>query len=177
MAWRNRSLTLYYRAWDTEANAPITGDVANHTLRVIKDGTASAPTNSPAEVDATNCPGEYKLVLTAAEMNGENIRLAGKSSTTGVVIFGDSIATENAIAGNVNDAGAAAGDFDGNSGLSASDDFYNGAVLIFTSGTLSGMGRRILDYTGSSRNIALETAFPTAPTNGDTFVILGWVEP
>lgn len=80
--------TVYYVAWDTSANAPKTGDVSNHTLRWVKDGTASAPTNSPAEVDATNAPGWYKLTVTATEAQCLKGLVAGKSSTGGVVIFG-----------------------------------------------------------------------------------------
>ena len=49
MATRGVAMTIAYVAWDTEANAGKTGDVANHTLRWIKDGTAAAPTNAPTE--------------------------------------------------------------------------------------------------------------------------------
>lgn len=80
--------TVYYVAWDTSANAPKTGDVSNHTLRWVKDGTAAAPTNSPAEVDATNAPGWYKLTVTATEAQCISGLIAGKSSTADVVVFG-----------------------------------------------------------------------------------------
>jgi hypothetical protein len=53
MASRGQSLTITYVAWDTANNAGKTGDVANHTLRWIKDGTSAAPVNSPSEVDPT----------------------------------------------------------------------------------------------------------------------------
>jgi hypothetical protein len=71
--------------------------VANHTLRVITDGTAAAPDNSPAEVDATNCPGEYKIELSASEMNGDSIILCGKSSTSDVVIIPVKLTTEQGL--------------------------------------------------------------------------------
>ena len=77
---------LYYRAWDTANNAYKTGDVANHTLRWNKDGTAAATTNSPSEVDATNQPGLYKVTLTATEMQCESGCLGGKSSTSNIVL-------------------------------------------------------------------------------------------
>lgn len=86
MASRGQSITVTYVAWDTVANAGKTGDVANHTLRWVKDGTSAAPTNSPSEVDATNAPGLYKLVLTASECTCDFGVLAGKSSTTGISI-------------------------------------------------------------------------------------------
>ena len=75
-----------YHAVDESTGAYKTGDVANHTLRYIKDGVSSAPTNSPAEVDATNAPGAYKLVLTNAETNATLGYVVGKSSTANVQI-------------------------------------------------------------------------------------------
>jgi hypothetical protein len=86
MPSRGQTITLTYTAWDFVNNVPKTGDVANHTLRWVKDGTASAPTNAAAELDATNAPGEYKLVLTATECTANAGKLVGKSSTSGVYI-------------------------------------------------------------------------------------------
>lgn len=81
------SITIEYVAWDTAANAGKTGDVGNHTLKWIKDGTPATPTNSPSEVDSTNAPGIYKLTLTATECQCYVGMLAGKSGTTGVVVL------------------------------------------------------------------------------------------
>lgn len=78
------------------------------------------------------------------------------------------------ITGSVNDVSPAAGSFAGDAGLEGTnDDFYNGLVLVFTSGNLAGIGRRISDYTASSRLITLEKAFPIAPANSDQFSIIG----
>lgn len=79
---------VHYIAWDTENNAMKTGDVANHTIYWVKDGTAAAAANSPAEVDAVNTPGLYKLTVTAAEAQCLKGFVAGKSSTENIVIFG-----------------------------------------------------------------------------------------
>lgn len=94
MASRGQSITVTYVAWDTVNNVGKTGDVANHTLRWVKDGTSAAPTNSPAEVDATNAPGLYKLVLTASECTCDFGVLAGKSSSTGISIVPVSVSFE-----------------------------------------------------------------------------------
>jgi hypothetical protein len=94
MALKNVALILVYRAWNASTGLPVTGDSANHTLRLIRDGVAAAPTNAPAEVDATNAPGEYSLSLTAAEMNANSVTLSGKSSTANVVILGQQVITE-----------------------------------------------------------------------------------
>lgn len=94
MASRGQSIVITYVAWDTSSNIGKTGDVANHTLRWIKDGTASAPTNSPSEIDATNSPGVYKITLTAAECTCNSGTLAGKSSSANVSIMPQSVTFE-----------------------------------------------------------------------------------
>ena len=86
MATRGIAMTIAYVAWDTSANAGKTGDVANHTLRWIKDGTSTVPTNSPAEVDSVNAPGIYKIALTASEADCDIGILCGKSATSDVSI-------------------------------------------------------------------------------------------
>lgn len=77
--------------------------------------------------------------------------------------------------GSVNDAGASTTVFIGDSSLSAVDDFYNGSVLVFTSGTMR-IARRITDYTGATKTFTFGTAFPAAPANGVTFDIIGRIE-
>lgn len=62
--------------------------------------------------------------------------------------------------------------FAGSSSLSSSDDRYNNAQVLFTSGALKGRSFRITDYVGSTRTLTVET-MPVAPTAGDTFVIGG----
>ncbi len=94
MAIKNQSIIIQFTAWDTANNAGKTGDSANFTLKLIQDGTAATPTNSPSEVDATNCPGVYKITLTNDEMNYSTVTLAGKSSSTGIVIIPVHIVTE-----------------------------------------------------------------------------------
>lgn len=87
MATRAVQQVITYLAWDTSANTYKTGDSANHTLRWVKDGTASATTNATAEVDATNLPGVYKVTMTSTETDCLEGMLGGKSSTANVVII------------------------------------------------------------------------------------------
>jgi hypothetical protein len=84
---KGTSVVLCYFAFDTINNEGKTGDVANHTLRLIKDGTEATPTNAPAEVDSTNCPGLYKLTVTAAESDFVSLMLTGESSTANIEII------------------------------------------------------------------------------------------
>lgn len=81
-----------------------------------------------------------------------------------------------AAAGTVNDAGASATDFITDL-AEASDDHYNGALLMFISGNLKGQSRYIEDYTGLTKScnfdaITANTGFTEAPANSDKFVIL-----
>jgi hypothetical protein len=94
MATRGVEMTVSFLAWDTAANAAKTGDSSNFTTRWIKDGTASAPTNSVSEVDATNAPGVYKLTLTSTETDANIGTLAGKSSTASVSLIPTTIQFE-----------------------------------------------------------------------------------
>lgn len=87
MASKGQSIVVTYVAWDTVNNVGKTGDVANHTLRWIKDGTSSAPTNTATEVDVTNAPGIYKITLTTDECTCNSGTLAGKSSTANISIM------------------------------------------------------------------------------------------
>lgn len=66
--------------------------------------------------------------------------------------------------------------FAGSSSLSSTDSWYVGSVLVFTSGTLDGIARKITSYTGSTRLITVTAAWPTAPTAADTFRILGRID-
>ncbi len=102
MATRAVQTVVSYTAWDTLAQAGKTGDVANHTLRWLKDGVAAAPTNAAAEIDSTNLPGEYKVTLTSTETDCLFGEIGGKSSTANIIIVPTRIAFEavpNAAAG------------------------------------------------------------------------------
>jgi hypothetical protein len=101
MAVKNQALTVVYYAFNTSTGAYVTGDVANHTVNVVTDGTDAAATNTPLEVDATNQPGAYKVTLTAAEMNGNLISWGGKSSTSNVILVGGEVATDQGKFGDV----------------------------------------------------------------------------
>lgn len=54
---------------------------------------------------------------------------------------------------------------------SAVDNFYNGRVIIFTSGALVGQATAITDYTGSTQTFTVTTMTGT-PASGVTFVIV-----
>jgi len=70
----------------TDADGGKTGDKAQFTLKLVKDGVLDGVDGSITEVDSTNAPGMYWVPLTAAENTGSMITLCGVSSTSGVTI-------------------------------------------------------------------------------------------
>jgi len=54
----------------------------------------------------------------------------------------------------------------------ATDDHYNGMILVFTSGSaVGGQARKITDYVGATKIITIDTALAAIPTVGDGFQI------
>jgi hypothetical protein len=53
----------------------------------------------------------------------------------------------------------------------ATDDHYNGRIVVFITGVLAGQATDITDYTGATKLITM-TALTEAPGNGDRFVIV-----
>ena len=53
----------------------------------------------------------------------------------------------------------------------ATDDHYNGRIIIWTSGVLTGQATDITDYDGTSKLLTF-TAVTEAPSNGDGFIII-----
>lgn len=134
---------------------------------------------------ATPATAGYPVVLHKSGTGVGELNLAsGVVDANAVQIAGNATAADNAeayfvgglVTGNVNDASPATTDFNGSAGLSATDSFYVGSVLAFTSGTLAGLARRITSYTGATKNLTFAQAWPTAPANSDTFVILGRID-
>lgn len=200
MASRGQSITVTYKAWDVVNNVGKTGDVANHTLRWIKDGTSSAPTNSPSEVDATNLPGVYKLVLTTAECTCDYGVLGGKSSTANIIIIEVAIDFEQlpTAAPNTNlglpivdstlgvklqdlfspvaHTGTAqsgsASDITLAAGASSTNDLYTGMLLAIISGTGAGQVRRIVTYVGSTKIASIDWNWTTNPDATSVYAVL-----
>ena len=190
MPVRAQALTMHYFA--TDSDGPKTGDVGNHALRIIEDGVVGTIAASPAEIDATNAPGMYKVVISAAESTADVVPLCGKSSSSGVTISQSSwsnIANVGAVNGNLNaaiaqaagagsmvvgelTAGSATGVLKGTGSMSTTDDFYNNRLLILTSGALSGQGRRINDYLGAAKTFYVDGDYTSAPSSGDDFIIV-----
>jgi hypothetical protein len=55
---------------------------------------------------------------------------------------------------------------------SATNDFYNGHVVLIISGTGAGQARTIIDYDGGTKVATVHKAWGTNPANNDTFMII-----
>ena len=82
-------------AWDTAADEPKTGDAANITAYVSKDGGAAVQTNdvNPTELSAANMKGAYQFDMTQAESNADLLDLLAASATANVKLDPVSIYT------------------------------------------------------------------------------------
>lgn len=75
-------------AFDQLTGLPATGEAANITAEISKDGGASAATNdaNPTEIDATDHPGWYLFDMTQTEMNADLIHLTAVCSSTSILV-------------------------------------------------------------------------------------------
>jgi hypothetical protein len=82
-------------AFNFSTGAPDTGDAANITGYVSKDGgtVTVLGTSTPTEMDSTNAKGWYLFTLAQAETNGDGLLFTGKSSTANIVLVGALIYT------------------------------------------------------------------------------------
>lgn len=82
------------------------------------------------------------------------------------------------IADTVNDTGATTTTFKGGgtATLSSTDDFYVDSVVIFTSGTLAGIGGKVSAYNGTTKQFTLASPLPVGPANGVSLILLGHQE-
>ena len=82
------SQKIYVFAENATTRVGVSGEAANITARISKDGGAVAQTNdvNPTEVDATYMPGVYAFDATQAETNANMVVLAALCTTSGVVI-------------------------------------------------------------------------------------------
>jgi hypothetical protein len=140
---RGQSYIVDFVEWDLANNAPKTGDAANITVRISKDGGAlTAATNNPVEVDATNAPGLYRITLTASEMDANTIEVVPKSTTANTYCQVVTILTERGRVDTTLSSRATAAD-----------------VWGYSSRTLTGFGTLVSDiWSHSSRTL---TSFGT----------------
>jgi len=82
-------------AFDSDTGLAATGEAANISAEISKDGGASAATNdaAPAELDATDHPGWYLFDMTQTEMNADMIIISPACSSDGIVLHPVALST------------------------------------------------------------------------------------
>lgn len=144
---------------------------ANFEVRTIQSDVAGLSSDLSAilEDTGTTLPGQIENASSslAIEINQNEAKIDTLNANLDVLL-GALVVVQSTV----NDATATVTSFV-TSLTNAVDDFYNNAVLMFTSGALSGQTRRISDYNGTTKTITLDPALTSAPANGAAFTIVG----
>ena len=89
--------TLTLSAFDSATGTQKTGDAANILMYVDIDdagpNTITSNSGVPTEIDSTKSKGDYKIVLSQSETNGNKLHFTGKSTTSGIVVVSKTIYT------------------------------------------------------------------------------------
>jgi hypothetical protein len=142
--------------------------------KISKDGAAFANTTNGFTHTGS---GVYALVLTATEMDADTVAVVVVDQSGPKVWKDRVLMLENTplrsgiLRQSVAQAGAA-GSITLDAGASATNDFYNGALVALVSGTGAGQARVIRDYTGASKVAAVGRNWVTNPDATTGFVVL-----
>lgn len=147
--------------------------LASGDVKISKDGGAEANlTTLPAVTPASST--SVKVTVSASEMDADNITITFRDAAGAqwcdlkINIQPSSLG----VPGAVNDGSATTTSFV--STLTGyGDDFFNGAFLLFTDGTLQGQSRKVSDYVSATGTFTLASATTSAPANSTPFIVLG----
>lgn len=150
--------------------------ISSTALTALAAITTAHTDNYGIEVSATYAPGVYRVDWPdAAFATGVDRVLLSLISSTGhhaseVVPLMEPLR----LKGSVTTATGLSTTAFRDSARSATADFYNDMIVCWTTGTLKGLAFRITDYGGSAGNYEFTTStMPSAPANGDEYVIIG----
>lgn len=137
-------------------------------VKISKNGAAFvSATNAPAEINST---GRYSLALTAQETNAAFIHVyIEKAGMRPCDILGPM--SDQPAAAVVADAGNTATTFVTDL-VSAVTDFWKGALVVFTSGTLAGQVKKVTGYNGTTKAITVADGFTSVPSATDLFLLV-----
>jgi len=152
-------------------NAPTNGDLtATMKSSVTTAATAATPT---AAAVTGNVGGNVvgSVASVTAEVSADVVKISGDGTAADrLEAVLDAMPTGLVVDDNDPDPLATA--FETNL-TETTNDHYNGAFLVFSSGVLLGQSRKISDYDGTSKVITVAVAFTEAPAGGDAFLIVG----
>lgn len=169
-------------AFDATTNLPKTGDQANITASVSKDGGAvtDLADTSATQEDATKAPGYYQFDLSQAESNADILAFSGRSSTANVVVIATPVVVFTRPKLVLRDGTAQSGgntNIQLDAGASAIDDYYSGGTIILTGGAGAGQARALYGYIGANKTATIHANYPWAvnPDATTTFVIIAGI--
>ena len=125
------------------------------------------------DIDAATGAKANTTAITATGY-GSGHGIAAVAGATGQDING--VLAEMVLRTNICQASTAA-DAVLDTGASASNDYYNGAIIMIVAGTGAGQSRYITDYVGASKTCSLNRNWTTAPDTSSRFIILGGDDP
>jgi hypothetical protein len=140
---------------------------------ISQDGGGFAnTTNSPSELNFPGpvASGRYSLALTAAEMDADNIHLVFKAAGMDEADYLLQTSGEE-TAQVVADGGNTALTFKTDR-TEAIDNYWQDALLLFTSGSLVGQVKKITGYNGTTKFVTVGTGFTGTPAVTDRFVLV-----
>jgi len=134
--------------YDTEM-ARITANVATETKQDLQATVAICTEARLAELDAANLPADIDAILADTSVLGEQITLTGTANAGDTTV-------KITLTGGV-----------------ATDNYYNGQLVIITGGTGVGQARTILKYIAAGTAATPTRDFAVAPDDTSTFVVVG----
>jgi hypothetical protein len=144
------------------------GNIKADALAISGDATAAD--NAESFFDGTGYAGTNNTIPTVTDVTNE-------VSADVTAISGDSTAADRLealmdgiIVAQVNDASATTTSFIADGFTEATNDHFNGRLITFISGALSGQQTAITDYVGATQTFTV-TALTEAPADDDFFVI------
>lgn len=190
---KNQAYRVTFPIYDTSGE--LVTAAGSLDSEISKDGGAFTDVSPGEATEIAASSGMYYLDLTATEMNADTVAIIVKSTggTTTPIVLYPAEATDipvDAVA--VSGSTAAADDLEASiltvvqgtaqtgtlsttqmtSDLSeATNDHYNGRIIIWTSGLLLNQATNITDYVGSGGLLTF-TQVTDIPSNGDTFIIV-----
>lgn len=140
---------------------------------ISKDGAAAVnTTNLPTAISGAPA-GAYSLVLTAAEMDANEVLVMVTHPSAGAYDEKHKTAAGAGpySASVVANGGNTATTFDTDRTESTADHWKD-ALLCFTTGALEGQVKKVSAYDGTTKFVTLSSAFTGAPAAGDRFLLI-----
>ena len=129
------------------------------------------------EVAAILAAVDTEVAAIKAKTDSLTFTVANQVDANAIAISGDSVAADRleammdgVIVAQVNDAAASTTVFIADGFTEATNDHFNGRLITFISGALSGQQTAITDYVGATQTITV-TALTEAPAENDFFIV------